>query len=172
MDQIIVRRMKLFFPWQYDQEEVWLEEMSRQGLHLVHVHMPVTYDFTRGPAGDYVYRLDFQDARVKKNKETYLGLFKDSGWEHLGQMSGWQYFRKPLQPGQQAEIFTDRETKIQKYRRFLSWFWVSYPFSLVIFVLLLDNHFWLDMGILLAFSALWLVITLKVWQRIRQLQSP
>ncbi len=34
MNQSIVRISKWFWPWQDDKEEAWLEELSRQGLHL------------------------------------------------------------------------------------------------------------------------------------------
>jgi hypothetical protein len=36
-------------------------------------------------------------------------------------MAGWQYFRKPVRAGEPAEIYTDAESKIRKYRRLLGY---------------------------------------------------
>jgi len=48
-------------------------------------------------------------------------LVQDAGWEHLGNMSAWKYFsRKEAGIDDTAEIFTDFESKISKYRRVLS----------------------------------------------------
>lgn len=175
MNQPIVRKTKWFWPWQDEQEETWLELMSQQGLHLNQTHIPVTYDFIQGPPQNYTYRLDFQDSMKPKNKDEYLRLFIDAGWEHLGQMGGWQYFRKLSQPGEEREIFTDSGTKIQKYNRFLNWFGLAFPSYLIIFVAIWSNYpewlMWLNVGIILAFAILWAVISLKVAQRIKQLKA-
>ena len=175
MEKTLVRKSKWFWPWQDAQEEAWLEQMSRQGLHLNQVNIPVQYDFVRGQPQNYIYRLDFQDTLKQKNKETYLGLFAEAGWEHIGQMGGWQYFRRLSKPGEENEIFTDSETKIQKYKRFLTWFAVSYPIYFAIFMAVLSDRpawvMWLVIGFVLSLSTLWAVITLKVWQRINQLKT-
>ena len=109
-----VRKVKFFGVWQDQEEETWLREMARQGWHLSSL-FPLVYTFTRGEPRDDVYRLDF----VGRNRDfgDYLQLFRDSGWEYLGNLTGWQYFRKPFEAGEAAEIYTDAESKIQKYRR-------------------------------------------------------
>jgi hypothetical protein len=53
-------------------------------------------------------------------KDDYLQLFRDSGWEYVQEMAGWHYFRKPALPGDQMEIYTDAESKIEKYQRLLA----------------------------------------------------
>jgi predicted phosphoadenosine phosphosulfate sulfurtransferase len=90
MNQTNIRKAKWFWPWQDEQEEAWLEQMSRQGLHLKQAHIAAFYDFVQGSSQNYTYRLDFQDSLKPKNKDEYLRLFTDAGWEHLGQMGGWQ----------------------------------------------------------------------------------
>ena len=134
MTQAIVRKVKWFWPWQDDLEETWLEQMSQQGLHLNQTHIPITYDFAQGSSQNYTYRLDFQDSLKPKNKDEYLRLFTDAGWEHLGQMGGWQYFRKPVGSEGEREIFTDSESKIQKYNRFMTWFGLVYPSYLALVI--------------------------------------
>jgi hypothetical protein len=49
----------------------------------------------------------------------YLQLFEDAGWEHVGAMGGWQYFRKEAREGETPEIYTDAASKIKKYQRVL-----------------------------------------------------
>ncbi len=63
----------------------------------------------------------------KKELGEYLQLFTDAGWEHLGRLGGWQYFRKAVQPGEQAEIFTDVDSKIQKYSRVMMFLVILLP---------------------------------------------
>jgi hypothetical protein len=118
MDENKLRKYKWFWAWQDEAEEAWLREMSQQGWHLYSVGIPTVYDFEVGDPADIVYRLDYQSPS-KVEKEDYLQLFKDAGWEHVGEMSGWQYFRKPAQPGEEMEIYTDAESKTSKYQRLL-----------------------------------------------------
>jgi len=175
MEQNTIHKTKWFWPWQDQEEEIWLEEMSKQGLHLKKAHLGAQYDFVRGELQNYLYRLDFQDSLKPKVKDEYLRLFTDDGWEHLGQMGGWQYFRKPVGTGGEREIFTDNESKIQKYNRFMTWFGLSYPSYLVVFIALWGSYpewfMWLNVGIIMVFSALWIFIGLKVARRIKELKA-
>ena len=110
VDLTINRKTKWFWLWQDDIEEAWLEQMSQLGLHLKKAQIMAQYDFIQGQPEDFAYRLDFRDSLKRKNKEEYIHLFNDAGWEYLGEMGGWQYFRKPAQPGDDKEIFTDPNT--------------------------------------------------------------
>ena len=175
MKETMINKTKWFWPWQDDQEEAWLEQMAQQGLHLKQAGSFARYQFIQGQPQNYIYRLDFQDAQKQANKEAYLRLFADAGWEHLGQKSGWQYYRKPSRPGDEEEIFTDAETKIEKYNRFLAWFGLAYPSYLVVFVALWSSWpewmMWLNVGIMLVLAVVWAIISLKVSQRIKQLKT-
>jgi len=175
MKTAIIRKTKWFWPWQDEQEEIWLEEMSQQGLHLKRADLFAQYEFMQGQPQNYTYRLDFQDSMKSKNKEEYLRLFTDAGWEYLGQLGGWQYFRKLTQSGEEREIFTDAETKIHKYNRFLAWFGLAFPSYLIVFVALWNSWpewmMWLNVAIILIFAVFWGVISLKVTQRIKELKG-
>jgi hypothetical protein len=174
MNKKIIRKTKWFWPWQDAQEEAWLEEMSRRGLHLKRADLFAQYEFIPGQPQEYTYRLDFQDSLKPKSKDEYLRLFTDDGWQHVGQMSGWQYFRKPIETGGEREIFTDNASKIQKYNRFAAWFGLAYPSYLVVFVALWGSYpewfMWLNVGIIMVLSAFWAFIALKVAQRIKELK--
>jgi len=60
--------------------------MSLEGLHLKFPSF-ASYAFIRGEPQEMVYRLDFLND--SKNRKSYLQLFQDAGWEHVGELSGW-----------------------------------------------------------------------------------
>ena len=110
-----ISKFRWFWAWDDEKEETWLGEMARQGWHLQVVRPVGNYTFEAGEPRDVAYRLDFFTDH--KNKESYLQLFQDAGWEHVGEYGSWQYFRKPVLEGEPPEIFTDNESKIKKYQR-------------------------------------------------------
>ena len=114
----MIRKFKWFWAWQDDDEEAWLREMSLQGWHLSSIGGPGLYIFALGEQRDYVYRLDYRHP-ARMEKDAYLQLFQDAGWEHLGSLSGWQYFRKIARAEEPLDIYTDVESKVEKYRRLL-----------------------------------------------------
>ena len=115
-----VNKFRWFWAWQDEAEEEWLGKMSAKGLHLIAPGFPAIYTFKVGEPKEYVYRLDYQSFH-RKDREEYLQLFRDAGWEHLGQMASWQYFRKEAVKGGTNEIFTDTESKTAKYKRVLAY---------------------------------------------------
>ena len=184
----MAHKFKWFWPWQDEQEEGWLREMSQHGWHLRSVggqvrvgrwHLPVglpwLYSFVVGEPRDYVYRLDFQDSL--KDKQDYLQLFRDADWENIGAKEGWQYFRKEVSPGEVIEIFTDVESKIGKYKRQL----VPLVILLMVFFILFVpnvfeeyNYAWWRIVLRLAafLATLWCSLAiLRVMWRIRQLRN-
>lgn len=115
MEENITRKTKWFWPWQDQDEEAWLEELSKQGLHFQKVNHFGKYNFKQGSPTHYAYRLDYQDSI--KDEQQYFQLFKDSGWQHIDTTNGWNYFRQEVKSGKVPEIFTDTDTKIKKYER-------------------------------------------------------
>jgi len=175
-------KTKLFWPWQDDKEEAWLEQMSAEGWHLRPVHLPYFYNFDKGEPRRYTYRMDYMYLDKKKATE-YLQVFQDAGWEYLGEMSNWRYWRKPVGAGETAEIFTDNESKIKKYQRVT----LFLGFMLLILVMLGINLFTnttpmtYDTGIINAiYSAgrvcyailipLYVVVVVRLLMRIKQLK--
>ena len=114
----IKNKFKVFMPWQDEQEEQWLAKLSAEGWHLTRLKGIGSYEFEEGDPAGFTYRLDFQEVG-KKDREDYQSLFDDAGWEHIGEKSGWQYFRKQDQPDGAEEIFSDMSSKIAKYKRVL-----------------------------------------------------
>jgi hypothetical protein len=115
MNKQTVVKYHWFWAWDDEKEEAWLRQMASQGLHLLSPQPFGRYVFTRGPARDMVYRLDFVTG--SQSLANYYQLFKDAGWEHAGQMGGWQYWRTEAANGRTPEILTDNQSKIAKYSR-------------------------------------------------------
>jgi len=130
----IVNKSKWFWAWQDDKEEEWLGKMSRQGLHLQHPGVFGQYTFEQGAPNEFAYRLDF--VTISKKNADYYQLFQDAGWEHVGEVGGWQYWRKEVVDGKVPEIFTDNASKIQKYQRLIGFMVIFFP----IYVVLLTNY--------------------------------
>jgi len=131
MTNEIVAKTKWFWAWQDEKEETWLTEMAHQGLHLDDVPFPGRYQFKSGEPADYVYRLDYQSLKTK-DKESYLQLFADAGWENVGEMGGWVYFRYKVTNGEAPEIFSDLESKIGKYQRVMIYLVIFLPIMLLL----------------------------------------
>ena len=165
-----VRKCKKFFAWQDHEEEAWLRQMAQQGYHLSSLVFPMVYEFTIGEPRDIVYRLDYTDVR-KNEIDSYLQLFQDAGWEYFDSFVGWYYFRKTADSESTNEIYTDVESKVQKYQRLLT--------ILIIFPILLAGSLTGAfrepsipvLNVLLFFLfAFWIYVIWNIYRRIRQLK--
>ena len=151
MQQQRMRKHKLFWAWQDYKEEAWLESMSREGWHLREVGF-LSYTFERGEPQEWIYRLDF---RPGKEMREYIAFVQQAGWEFIGKMSSWLYFRAPAEAGQTAELYTDAEGKIAKYQRIIGVLLITSPVYWVVFVSQLDRFTgWVALPIALLFLAL------------------
>src|SRR5699024_502543 len=68
---------------------------------------------------DYIIRLDYQEWMSKEKFVEYKLIHEDFGWEHLkgsrfGSIQCWQ-----KKSGNQNEIFSDRQSKAQYYKRLM-----------------------------------------------------
>ncbi len=103
--------------WQEGKEVLWLKSMSAQGWHLKKVSF-LMYQFEKGEPHDYEYSLDFR-IEARTDMQEYRGLIEDSGWQYVGHMGGWQYFRIDADKAADAEIYSDTESLKGKYKRVL-----------------------------------------------------
>lgn len=130
MENQTVNKYKWFWAWNDDKEEAWLSQMACTGLHLQSFGFPGKYTFITGEPREDIYRLDYL---IKgQDHEHYLQLFRDAGWEHVGEMSGWQYFRTRKQDKQVLEIYTDNASKTKKYTRLLTHLTIFLPIYIVL----------------------------------------
>jgi len=108
-----------FLTWNDEREERWFEAMAGRGWHLAAVKAGMFFRFEKGEPRDMAYRLDYSSGR-KADRGEYLGIFKAAGWEHVAAWSHWEYFRTPKETDPSPEIFTDRPSRISKYRRIMA----------------------------------------------------
>ncbi|WP_426103817.1 DUF2812 domain-containing protein [Massilia sp. TSP1-1-2] len=118
MSEITVTKYKWFWADQDLEQEQWLREMARNGLHLTGVAM-IRWTFVKGEPSDVVYRVDYSS---KGRHSDYNRLIEDAGWECAATAAGWHYWRKRVVAGQAPEIFTDNESKIARFRLLLAVF--------------------------------------------------
>lgn len=129
MEKAKMTKFKWFWAWEDEKEEKWLEALSEKGWHLENPALPCVYHFIQGEPRKYSYRLDFRTGSSNSLQE-YLQICRDSGWEMIGRMSSWYYFRKECRGGERPEFFSDKDSKVLKYRRLLIFLVVFLPIML------------------------------------------
>ena len=123
-----MKKFHWFWAWDDEKEEAWLRQMAQEGWHFKSVSLPGNYIFEKGESVDYVYRLDyFVD---HKDMPAYLQIFEDTGWDYLGEMGGWQYFRIESRDGNAPEIYSDKASKAKKYERLILYLVIFLPIFL------------------------------------------
>jgi hypothetical protein len=172
MEKNKIRKFKWFWAWQDEAEEDWLRENSKKGWHLAGIGFPTIYTFQAGAAQDFVYRLDYR-SYYKMNKEDYLQLFSDAGWEYVEEMAGWHYFRQAARSGDELEIYTDSESKIGKYTRLLAFLGIlMLPLFLGIVNLSRASYSWISVIQVFNFLlfVLYVYAMIRLLLRIRELK--
>jgi len=144
--------------------------MSREGWHLREVGF-LRYAFERGEPQDWVYRLDF---RTSRETSDYIEFVEGAGWQYIGKMSSWLYFRLPAGAGQPAELYTDVEGKISKYQRIIGVLVITSPAYWVVLISHLDRYPpWFGIPMVLIFlgiTGLYAFSMIKLFGRINQLK--
>ena len=102
---------KAFTISDFEKEEDFLREQHRNGYELTSYTGLTCYRFKKCEPKDVVYRLDYFGAE-NGDKETYIQMFRDYGWEYLFDRFGWSYFRKEVKEGEDVEIFSDNQSRL------------------------------------------------------------
>ena len=115
---------KLKFFRNFDKEEAWLNRMAAEGWLLTKAGL--RYRFESAMPGAAVVRVDYQPQMPQSDFDDYVSLFQDSGWRHLhgSRLGGPQYFASTgtgpdAEADSGSEIFSDDDSKAQRYRRSL-----------------------------------------------------
>lgn len=101
---------KWFWVWDFEKEEVWLNEMALNGWVLDGVGF-CTYHFVRCEPGEYTVRLE-----MRGGDEAYLDFMAETGSEYIGRMVKWIYFRKKTADGS-FDLFSDIDSRIRHLDR-------------------------------------------------------
>lgn len=158
----------------WKEEEAYLRRRHQEGWRFEKVTLPGIYRFIRCAPEDVIYQLDYNPEGLA-DREAYLQLFSDCGWEHLQDYVGYSYFRKPASAmqGTEEEIFCDdasrRAMLLRVLRRRLP------PLILLFFLTILPNFLLWDRepAVRLLFGllgAVYLVLILRFllcWRRLR-----
>lgn len=115
-----VKVNKLFFAWQYEQEEEWLREMSNKGYEFVSWSI-FTYKFRKIEPKDVIYKFDYSPWWCNDSDEN-TEFIKECGWELCETKCGWKFYRCDADKCVCEDIYSDKEGKLQiikRFRRFL-----------------------------------------------------
>lgn len=102
---------------EYVKEQDFLCDQHKKGWAFRRVYFPGLYIFSRCEGEDVVYQLDYnQEGRAEK--QAYLRLFEDCGWEYIQDFFGYSYFRKPAAQMQgKEEIYCDDGSRLAMIER-------------------------------------------------------
>lgn len=110
---------KLFWAWDFDREEDWLNDMAAQGWGLVSVGF-CRYTFEPCHPGEYGYRLDLLEDRPDgPQSQEYLNFLAETGVDCVGHWFRWVYLRKRTDEGP-FQLFSDTASRIRHLRRILA----------------------------------------------------
>lgn len=106
----IIKTHKLFLLTDYDLEEEYLRNMSKKGWELT---SPARYTqtFKSAEPKDVIYKIDFLSDTT--DLASYKQLFEDYGWEYIGIVNNFTYFRKDADgvSGEDMDIFSDNQSR-------------------------------------------------------------
>ena len=106
---------KLFWAWEFDKEEQWLNSMAAQGKALVSARY-ITYEFEDSQPGEYAVRLEMlEHAPDSAEGQQYIEFVESTGAEYVGKVMKWVYFRKKTADGP-FELHGDNATRIKHLR--------------------------------------------------------
>ena len=110
---------KIFTISQYEKEAAYLRKMHQSGWKITAVKFPGVYTFEACEPEDVIYQLDYNRDSIA-NKEEYVQMFADCGWNYLFDFVDYSYFCKPAAEFQGAEeksIFCDDASRLDMMKR-------------------------------------------------------
>lgn len=135
-----MREIKKEFRWfsitEYEKEADYLSQKHKEGWKFQKVTFPGIYTFEKCEPENVIYQLDYNTDGLK-DKDTYIRMFEDCGWEYLMNFYGYSYFRKPQEEAKQKEnIFCDDDSRLDMMNRI---FYGRVVPLILIFICLLYN---------------------------------
>jgi len=97
---------KIFWVWEYEKEEQWLNQMAAAGWVLDKIGF-CTYYFAPCKPGEYIVRLE-----MHKSDEDYLSFMRELGAVYIGRMAQWIYFRRKAELGDFGLVY-DLDAKLR-----------------------------------------------------------
>lgn len=97
---------KLFWIWEFEKEERWLNEMAQEGWALAQAGF-CTYTFEKTEPGEYIVRLERID-----NSPKFQSFMEELGAEAVGNCVNWAYFRRKAELGE-FNMFSDIDSRVE-----------------------------------------------------------
>lgn len=109
---------RLFSITEWKKEEKYLSQQHKNGWEFVKVNLVGFYHFKKCTPKNVVYQLDYNPESITQ-KDEYIQMFQDCGWEYLQNFAGYSYFRKPASEmnGAEEEIFCDDISRLDMMKR-------------------------------------------------------
>lgn len=107
-----------FFPIpEWKKEEKYLREQHKNGWQFVSVSGFCLYHFKKCEPKDIIYQLDYNPDSISQ-KDEYVQIFNDCGWEYLQNYAEYSYFRKVASDiDKTEEIFCDDVSRLDMMKR-------------------------------------------------------
>ncbi|SHN44708.1 DUF2812 domain-containing protein [Cryptosporangium aurantiacum] len=133
-------RLRLFL--NFDKEESWLNQMAAEGRLLSKACVLYTFS-ALAPGSAAVVRVDYRSSMSRLDFADYVNLFEDSGWRHLhgSRHGGPQYFAS-FSADANTDIFSDANSRAQRYRRSIAAYGVLLPSFLVTVLAGWNPEYW------------------------------
>ena len=107
---------KVFWLWDYAEEERWLNQMAQDGWVLCEVGL-FWYRFEKCEKGEYTVSLQWLEKRPgSKESVDYINFVEDTGAQYIGNVKYWVYFRKKTVDGP-LNLIGDTQSQIQHLDR-------------------------------------------------------
>ncbi|TRZ39698.1 DUF2812 domain-containing protein [Niallia circulans] len=141
-----MKKFKVFFDM--EKEEQWLNRQLQKGYRCTNISGLGIYTFEKTDKR-YVMRLDYQDYLSKNKFKEYKGIYEDFGWNYINGsgLGGIKYWQK--EDDNQNEIFSDRQSKRNYYKRLM-----GYSSGLGLMLLFISYMLYKDSGLYLT-EGLW-----------------
>ena len=160
---------KWFWNYDYDKQEKYYTEMHAKGwaLKKQDKEAVVLQQFEKCEPANVVYKIGYN--AVKTDRDSYIQMFEDYGWEFVGTAQNFYYFRKNAEgvSPEELDIFSDSESRLDMAKKAVT---AGLPILLVCtFCILVPQSInvyrnkergWSDWALIVLYSAVW---ALYVW---------
>lgn len=116
----IKRTHKWFWSFDYDKLEKYYTEMHAKGWKMIKQeseNAAFGQRFEKCEPANVVYKIGYN--AVKKDRDSYIQMFADYGWEFVGAAANFYYFRKNADgvSAEELDIFSDNESRLDMAKK-------------------------------------------------------
>jgi hypothetical protein len=126
----IALRFRPFPVWNSEAELRWLEDKASEGLRLIKSFNPL-YIFARAEPESVRFCHGFTRVRFG-DRDEYLQLYADAGWQYVSSWVGWHYFKSSVATASDIDRVTVA-TNNARFLKFMAWFYLIAVVVMVLF---------------------------------------